>query len=35
VCLYMGGGPALMYAARALRAFEEFTLAAASRGAAA
>ncbi|KPK69004.1 MAG: alkylhydroperoxidase [Acidithiobacillales bacterium SM23_46] len=32
VCLYMGGGPALMYAARALRAFEEFTLAAASRG---
>ena len=35
VCLYMGGGPALMYAARALRAFEEFTLAAASRNAAA
>lgn len=35
VCLYMGGGPALVYAARALRAFEEFTLAAASRGTAA
>jgi AhpD family alkylhydroperoxidase len=35
VCLYMGGGPALMYAARALRAFEEFTLVAASRNAAA
>lgn len=33
VCLYMGGGPALMYAARALRAFEEFALAAASRNA--
>lgn len=35
VCVYTGGGPALMYAARALRAFEEFTLAAASPGAAA
>jgi AhpD family alkylhydroperoxidase len=35
VCIYMGGGPALMYAARALRAFEEFTQGAASAGAAA
>lgn len=25
VCTYMGGGPALMYAAEALRAYEEFT----------
>lgn len=24
VCTYMGGGPSLMYAAEALRAFEEF-----------
>ncbi len=25
VCIYMGGGPALMYAAEAVRAYEEFT----------
>lgn len=25
ICVYMGGGPALMYAAEALRAYEEFT----------
>ncbi len=25
VCVYMGGGPALMYAAEALAAFEEFS----------
>ncbi|BCE01343.1 carboxymuconolactone decarboxylase family protein [Marinicellulosiphila megalodicopiae] len=25
MCVYMGGGPALMYAADALRAFDEFT----------
>lgn len=25
VCTYMGGGPTLMYAAEAVRAFEEFT----------
>jgi AhpD family alkylhydroperoxidase len=25
VCTYMGGGPALMYAAEAVRAYEEFT----------
>ncbi|ETD71151.1 alkylhydroperoxidase [Pelistega indica] len=25
VCVYMGGGPALMYAADAMQAFEEFT----------
>lgn len=25
VCIYMGGGPTLMYAAEAVRAFEEFT----------
>jgi len=25
VCVYMGGGPSLMYAAEAVRAFEEFT----------
>lgn len=25
VCTYMGGGPTLMYAAEALRAYEEFT----------
>lgn len=25
VCTYMGGGPALMYAAEAIRAYEEFT----------
>ena len=25
VCVYMGGGPALMYAAEAVRAYEEFT----------
>lgn len=24
MCIYMGGGPALMYAAHALKAFEEF-----------
>ena len=24
MCVYMGGGPALMYAARAMQAFEEF-----------
>jgi hypothetical protein len=24
VCVYMGGGPALMYAAEAVRAYEEF-----------
>ena len=24
VCIYMGGGPSLMYAAHALRAYEEF-----------
>ena len=24
MCIYMGGGPSLMYAAHALRAFEEF-----------
>jgi AhpD family alkylhydroperoxidase len=27
VCTYMGGGPALMYAAEAIRAYEEFTAA--------
>lgn len=27
VCTYMGGGPALMYAAEAVRAYEEFTVA--------
>lgn len=27
VCTYMGGGPALMYAAEAVRAYEEFTAA--------
>ena len=25
VCVYMGGGPSLMYAAEAVRAYEEFT----------
>ena len=25
VCVYMGGGPALMYAAEAVRAYDEFT----------
>lgn len=25
ICVYMGGGPALMYAAEAVRAYEEFT----------
>lgn len=25
VCTYMGGGPSLMYAAEAVRAFDEFT----------
>ena len=25
VCAYMGGGPTLMYAAEAVRAYEEFT----------
>jgi len=25
VCTYMGGGPTLMYAAEAVRAFDEFT----------
>jgi AhpD family alkylhydroperoxidase len=28
MCVYMGGGPALMYAADALRAFDQFTPAA-------
>lgn len=28
VCVYMGGGPALMYAAEAVRAYEELTAAA-------
>lgn len=27
VCIYMGGGPTLMYAAEAVRAYEEFTAA--------
>ena len=27
VCVYMGGGPTLMYAAEAVRAYEEFTVA--------
>jgi AhpD family alkylhydroperoxidase len=27
ICTYMGGGPALMYAAEAIRAYEEFTAA--------
>lgn len=27
VCVYMGGGPALMYAAEAVRAYEEFSAA--------
>ena len=27
VCVYMGGGPTLMYAAEAMRAYEEFTAA--------
>jgi AhpD family alkylhydroperoxidase len=26
VCTYMGGGPTLMYAAEAVRAFDEFTV---------
>jgi len=26
VCTYMGGGPSLMYAAEAVRAYEEFTV---------
>lgn len=26
VCTYMGGGPTLMYAAEAVRAFDEFTI---------
>jgi alkylhydroperoxidase/carboxymuconolactone decarboxylase family protein YurZ len=25
MCVYMGGGPALMYAADALRAFDQFS----------
>ena len=25
VCVYMGGGPSLMYAGEAVRAYEEFT----------
>lgn len=25
VCIYMGGGPSLMYAAEAIRAYDEFT----------
>ena len=25
VCVYMGGGPTLMYAAEAVRAYDEFT----------
>jgi len=29
VCTYMGGGPSLMYAAEAVRAFDEFTTVAA------
>lgn len=30
ICTYMGGGPSLMYAAEAVRAYEEFTTRAAS-----
>ena len=30
MCVYMGGGPALMYAADALRAFDQFSAAAAA-----
>ena len=30
MCVYMGGGPALMYTAKALEAFDEFAAAAAS-----
>jgi hypothetical protein len=26
VCTYMGGGPSLMYAAEAVRAYEDFTV---------
>ena len=29
ICVYMGGGPALMYAAEAVRAYDEFTAGAA------
>ncbi|HNK04065.1 MAG TPA: carboxymuconolactone decarboxylase family protein, partial [Accumulibacter sp.] len=32
VCVYMGGGPALMYAAEAVRAYEEFTAGKAAAG---
>ncbi|HNG86064.1 carboxymuconolactone decarboxylase family protein [Accumulibacter sp.] len=32
VCTYMGGGPALMYAAEAVRAYEEFTAGKAAAG---
>jgi len=31
VCTYMGGGPSLMYAAEAVRAYEEFTTGAAEK----
>ncbi|WP_184414882.1 carboxymuconolactone decarboxylase family protein [Rhodocyclus tenuis] len=34
VCVYMGGGPSLMYAAEAVRAYDEFTAAAAPAAAA-
>jgi AhpD family alkylhydroperoxidase len=33
MCVYMGGGPSLMYAARALKAFEEFEAEAAAKAA--
>lgn len=32
VCTYMGGGPSLMYAAEAVRAFDEFTARTAKAG---
>jgi len=35
VCTYMGGGPALMYAAEAIRAYEEFTASEAAQASAA
>lgn len=34
VCVYMGGGPSLMYATKALQAFEEFSAASAPPAAA-
>lgn len=34
VCTYMGGGPSLMYAAEALRAYDEFSARTAARSAA-